>query len=90
MKKNIGTCFIELKPSKEIIVNSNEAGISIDMPIAAKSIELLSVDGKNIIYVEGNENDLLFQINLEGVAKGFYLLRVTDINEKVTIKKIIH
>jgi hypothetical protein len=40
--------------------------------------------------VEGNENDLLFQINLEGVAKGFYLLRVTDINEKVTIKKIIH
>jgi len=90
VKKIVANCLINLKPSKEIIINSNETGISIAMPLAAKSIELLSLDGKNIIYVEGNENELLFQINLEGVAKGFYLLRVTDINEKVIVKKIIH
>jgi len=88
--KNIGVCSFETKPVKEIIVSSDEAGISIRMPVAAKSIELLALDGKNITYVEGNDNDLLFQINLEGVAKGFYLLRITDINGKVTSKKIIH
>jgi hypothetical protein len=90
VKKNVGTCLIKLKPGKEIKVSQFESFISITLPVAASSIELMSADGKSISYIHGNENELSYQINLDGIAKGFYLLRITDINEKVTIKKIIY
>jgi hypothetical protein len=88
-KKYIGSSFVNLKPNnKDVIVNLNEEGIAVLMPVSAKSIELVTLDGQNLIMISGTENELSYQINTTSFAKGFYLLRITDINDKITIKKI--
>ncbi|MGZ3863990.1 MAG: T9SS type A sorting domain-containing protein [Bacteroidia bacterium] len=89
-KKLAATSVLEVRSAKNIIVTQGEAEVNLFLPIPAKEVELFTLDGRNVFSGNENYNGLSYKISMAGCAKGFYLLKIVDTDDKVTVKKIIY
>jgi hypothetical protein len=82
---------LQMQATDNIMILNSFASINIISPVALKNVELYGVEGK-VAYAKNfaeGETELNQSININDFSAGFYTLRVTDVNQKVTIKKIV-
>lgn len=76
----------------EIYPNPSEGVFNLEIDGFGNTIEIVVYDalGKQVLYkpINGNENFIQTQINLESIEKGFYFLKISN-GEKEEIKRIV-
>ncbi len=88
-KKIVGNCLLELKSVKEILITSSGDELNVVTPLDIKYIEIYTADGRVLNTITGNENYLQYKIDLTDYSKGFYIVSITDVLGKTTVKKVI-
>lgn len=85
--RSVALSYLELKPDNNIIIVLKEENITIQSSIPVKSIELFSPDGKKILTYQEIVDS--YPIDLTKFPKGLYLLKIIDVKDKITFKKLI-
>jgi len=89
VKKIIGNCLLPLSSNNEVIVTFTADDISINTPAGLLSAQLYNVAGGLLVSLKGNEKELQYKIDIRNYPEGFYLVHVTDVFGKMTVKKVI-
>lgn len=73
------TGFSEIEDDKSIQIypNPSNAGVTINTTFEISNIQVLSIDGKQIVLFE-NINSKQFKLNLDEISKGIYLINIAD------------
>lgn len=89
IKKVLGLSYAERMPDQEPGIYQSESGIKIISPVVLQSVSLFSSEGMRIAASPESINETNYTLAWGDLPKGIYILRICDVNEKVTIKKII-
>lgn len=78
------TAVNENAMSASIFQNGNSLIVNADN---LSQVEIISITGQSIKTVEANGNAT--EINISGMTKGLYIVRMNDANGNVTVKKTV-
>jgi hypothetical protein len=84
----LAVSYLNNETADELHLIQDEKELGIESPALIRSVALYSAGGTKVAGVE-DLNQSLYHIPLENLQAGFYILQITDTNEKITIKKII-
>ena len=85
----LGTSDFETKNTLAIYPNPSSGQLTISSPsIALKTIGFYNAAGYQVLYIS-EINDLKSSIDITNVSSGVYLMRITDVFNKETVKRIV-